>query len=93
MCGVALCGSFIISLRDKAASRYREVTFRDGEVDLSSRRGRAQTQGWQGGGRSAAAALEGRPLRAGAAMEVNEPWLERGVKRSIGTHSVNQLIV
>ena len=95
MCGVAPFGSSINSLldNDTAASRYREVTFRAEEVDLSSRRGCARhPKGGRAGGWSEAAAPEGRPLRAGSEMEVNEPWLRRGAKRSIGTHSVSQLI-
>ena len=53
MCGVAPFRQFINSLldNDTAASRYREVTFRAEEVDLSSRRGRASSaQGWPGWG-------------------------------------------
>ena len=42
MCGVARFGSSKNSLLDTTAtSRYREVTFRAEEGDLSSRRGRA----------------------------------------------------
>ena len=73
MCGVAPFGSSIISLldNDTAASRYREVTFRAEEVDLSSRRGRARhPKGGRAGGWSEAAAPEGRPPGAGTEVSV-----------------------